>query len=237
MILGGMATQDTIRCMERRGREPDPDAQAKLRAFFELSPVILIITGLEDGRVREVNDAFLELGGFERDAVVGRHVLDLNLWLDPGQRDAGVAALRAGQPVRDFTARFRVKGGEERVCVLAAELVVIGGETCILTALTDITDRTRAEEALRESERRFMLLFHANPLPMTITALHDGRHLEANDAAVRHSGYTREEMLGRTKPELGFWVAPDQRDGLLHQLLARGQVRDFEVTFRTKSGE
>jgi signal transduction histidine kinase len=44
-------------------------------------------------------------------------------------------------------------------------------------------------------------------------------------------------MLGRTKPELGFWVAPDQRDGLLHQLLARGQVRDFEVTFRTKSGE
>ncbi|HXD95304.1 MAG TPA: PAS domain S-box protein [Candidatus Acidoferrum sp.] len=227
-----MATQDTIRRME-----PDPDAQAKLRAFFELSPVILIITGLEDGRVREVNDAFLELGGFERDAVVGRHVLDLNLWLDPGQRDAGVAALRAGQPVRDFTARFRVKGGEERVCVLAAELVVIGGETCILTALTDITDRTRAEEALRESERRFMLLFHANPLPMTITALHDGRHLEVNDAAVRHGGYTREEMLGRTKPELGFWVASEEREELLRLLHEVGRVRDFEVTFQTKRGE
>ena len=58
-----------------------------------------------------------------------------------------------------------------------------------------------------------------------------------NEAAVRHSGYSRDEMLGRTKPELGFGVAPDQRDRLLHQLVAAGQVRDFEVTFRTKSGD
>jgi signal transduction histidine kinase/CheY-like chemotaxis protein len=44
-------------------------------------------------------------------------------------------------------------------------------------------------------------------------------------------------MLGHTKPELGFWVAPDQRDELLRQLTSRGQARDFEVTFRTKAGE
>ena len=51
-----------------------------------------------------------------------------------------------------------------------------------------------------------MVAFHANPLPMSITSLRDHRHLEVNEAAVRHSGYSREEMLGHTKPELGFWV-------------------------------
>ena len=215
----------------------NPETQARLRAFFELSPVIMCITGLADGRVREVNDAFLQLAGLGREDVLGRHMLELGLWIDPAERERGLVMLRAGTPVRDFTARLRVKGGEERVCVLAAELVMLGGETCILTTLTDITDRTRAEAALRESERRFMLLFHANPLPMTITGLADGRHLEVNEAALRQTGFTREEMLGRTKLELGYWVAPEQREEIMRRLRADGYVRDVEITCRTRAGQ
>jgi PAS domain S-box-containing protein len=133
--------------------------------------------------------------------------------------------------------RFRVKSGEERVTVLSADIVMFDGEACILSALTDITDRTRAEAALRESERRFMVAFHANPLPMSITSLRDHRHLEVNEAAVRHSGYPREEMLGHTKPQLGFWVTTEQRERLLRLLHTEGRVRDLEVTFRTRGGE
>ena len=69
-----------------------------------------------------------------------------------------------------------------------------------------------------------MLVFHANPLPMSIISLRDHRHLEVNDAAVRHSGYSREEMLGQTKPELGFWVTAEQRDRLLRLLHTEGRV-------------
>ena len=82
-----------------------------------------------------------------------------------------------------------------------------------------------------------MVAFHANPLPMSITSLRDHRHLEVNDAAVRHSGYSREEMLGQTKPQLGFWVTTEQRDRVLRLLHAEGRVRDLEVTFRRRSGE
>ncbi len=215
----------------------DPVARAKARAFFELSPVVMCITGLADGRVRDVNDAFLRLHGVTRDEVVGRPVLELGLWVDPGQRDAIRAALGRGEPVRDFTAHLRVKGGEERVCVLAADLVTLDSEVCILTALIDITDRTRAEDALRESERRFMLLFQANPLPMTITSLADATHLEVNEAVLRQTGFTREEMLGRTKLELGFWVDPEQREEIMRRLHADGRVRDFEIACRTSKGE
>jgi PAS domain S-box-containing protein len=214
----------------------DPDAPGKERAFFELSPVIMCVTGLADGKVRDVNDAFLKLHGFGREEVLGRHVLDLGLWIDPARREAALALLRAGQPVRDFTARLRVKGGEERVCVLACDLVTVRGETCILTALTDITDRTRAEAALRESEQRFIRLFHANPLPMTIASLRDGRYLEVNDAVVRHSGYTREELLGRTKSEIGLRVVAAGRAEMVRRLHAEGRVRDVEVTIHTRRG-
>ncbi len=215
----------------------DSGFDARLRAAFELSPTILAVTGLDDGRIIEVNEAFLRIIGYTRAEVIGRAIPELNLWVDPGQREQGLAVLRAGRPVRNLEARFRTKGGDEVVALASADIIVVDGRACVLTALMDITDRVRAEAALRESEQRFAHAFNANPLPMSITSLRDGRHLDVNEAAVRHSGYTREEMLGRTKPELGFWAATEERDRLLEALRRHGRVRDFEVTFRTKAGD
>ena len=81
-----------------------------------------------------------------------------------------------------------------------------------------------------------MVAFHANPLPMSITSLRDHRHLEVNEAALRHGGYSREEMLGKSKVDLGFWVTDEQRERMLRQLHQEGRVRDFEVAFRTRAG-
>jgi PAS domain S-box-containing protein len=210
---------------------------AKLQAAFELSPTILAVTSLDDGRILEVNDAFLRATGYAREEIIGRPIPELGLWMNPEVREQGLADLRQGRPVRDMEARFRTKYGEELVAIASADLIVIDGRPCVLTALIDITARQRAERALRETERRFAQAFHANPVPMSIARLVDGHHLDVNEVALRHSGYTREEMLGRSKAELGFWVSPSQRDELLRQLQTEGRARDFEVTFRTKSGE
>jgi PAS domain S-box-containing protein len=209
---------------------------AKLQAVFELSPTILAVTDLSDGRIVEVNEAFLRALGYARDEIIGRPISDIRLWVDPGLREKGLVTLRAGQPVRDMEARFRTKSGAEIVAIANADLIEVDGRTCVVTALMDITDRVRAETALRESERRFAQAFDANPLPMSITTL-DGRHLYVNAAALRHSGYTREELMNRTKAELGFWLVPEDRDRLLKTMDTEGRVRDVEVTFRTKSGE
>jgi len=215
----------------------DLGASAKLQAAFELSPTILAVTGLDDGRLLEVNEAFLRATGYARDEIIGRRISDLGLWKNPEMREQGLAALRQGLPVRDMEARFRTKRGDEFIGIASADVIVVDGRRCVLTALVDITERQRTEQALRETERRFAQAFHANPLPMSITRLRDGQHLDVNEAALRHSGYTREEMLGRSKPELGFWVALPQREDLLRLLQSEGRARDFEVTFRTKSGQ
>jgi len=133
------------------GPARDLESEAKWRAIFGLSPIILCITGLEDGRIREVNETFLDTTGYTREEILGRTVTDLGLWLDLEQRERGMKSLQARTPIRGIETRFRMKNGEERVTVLAADVVMVDGQACILAALTDITDRKRAEEALRES--------------------------------------------------------------------------------------
>ncbi len=59
---------------------------------------------------------------------------------------------------------------------------------------TEISERQRAEEILKESERRYQFLFESSPLPMWVIADNSLRFLMVNDRAIEHYGYTREEF-------------------------------------------
>lgn len=101
----------------------------------------------------------------------------------------------------------------------------------------DITERKRTEDALRRSEEKFAKAFTGSPLAVTLTSTLDDRYLEVNQAYEVATGYTREEVLGRSRSELGIWVNPEQRSELLRRLYETGHVRNVEVLYRTKAGD
>lgn len=100
----------------------------------------------------------------------------------------------------------------------------------------DITERKQADEAIRQSEKRFSQVFSASPIPISITGLADGRYVEVNDAWLRLFGYTREQVTGSSSLGLSVWVEPRQRIEMIRQLEATGSLRDFEHLAFTKTG-
>ena len=98
----------------------------------------------------------------------------------------------------------------------------------------------RVEErtaALRLSEEKFALAFRSSPDPITITTLSDGCFMEVNDSFLSITGYTWEEVMGKTTTELDFWVNPEDIVRLNSILTNEGSVRKQEFDFRIKSGE
>ncbi|HEY5609672.1 MAG TPA: PAS domain S-box protein, partial [Thermoanaerobaculia bacterium] len=98
----------------------------------------------------------------------------------------------------------------------------------------DVTDRLRAEAALRASEERYRHLFQRNQAGVYRNTL-DGRILDCNEACARLFGYkTREEMLGHGASE--FYFDPEDREDLMRELLEKRTLANREVCLRKKGG-
>ena len=109
--------------------------------------------------------------------------------------------------------------------------------TGVVGVTRDISWRRKAELALRESEQKFSTVFRSSPVSLTLVSAKDGICVDVNDAFVRESGYSREDVIGRIASEIGLFADPSEADQVFSLLKNHGQVKNLEIRFRTKSGE
>ena len=124
-------------------------SESRFSIAFNSNPMLATISMLEGGRFMAVNDSFISLTGYSRAEAVGHTALDLNLWPDPEDRRKVMDKLKKEKRVRDFEAKIRLKNGELRMLLLSVEKIELDGQVCLLHVANDVTQRNRAEEALR----------------------------------------------------------------------------------------
>jgi PAS domain S-box-containing protein len=223
----------------KRAEEALRNSEALFRSYFDLAMVGCVISSIEKGIIA-VNDQFCQMLGHSREE------LEKMTWTQlthPDDVAAGVAQFNRvlAKEIDSYTLdkRYLRKDGLEIFVTLSVRCSrhPDGSPNYLVGLVMDITDRRRAEKALRESEEKFSKAFQASPDGICITEFETGRFMEVNEGYCKLFHYTREELIGHSAVELGIFANPDARGHFVNALLAQGSVRDMELTTWRRDGQ
>jgi len=186
------------------------ESEERFRAIFEQAGVGITRVDL-DGVLVEVNQKFCEMLGYAREELLGKRVKDVTHPDDYGEGASHRENLKRGSS-RSISGekRFLRKDGTvmwaRRTMSTACDPT--GKPIYVISIVEDITERKRAEAALRESEERFRATFENAPVGIMHTSLEDNRILRVNPKLCELLGFSPDELLGVTTDDI---LHPDYR--------------------------
>ncbi len=224
---------------ERKEAELDfQETSMRLQLLINRMPFGCIMWDAEY-KVELWNPEAEKIFGFSAAEVAGLHPYDFLL---PPQAKEQVKEFFTRRDEGDALAHSVIsnltKDGREITCewhntpVQNSEGVMIG----TISMVQDISQRVSQELALKESESRFRTVFQTNPDVVLITRLDDGLIVNVNEYCLKATGYSRDEIIGKTSLQVGFWVNVEDREGFIGSLQQNGFVENMEMLFRVKSG-
>jgi len=205
-----------------------------LNTLIEISPLGIAVLDPEE-RVQMSNPAFEKLFLHSRQEMQGANLDDLIVPKELRAEAEGLAGecLR-GAIVHVTGRRCRKDGTVVEVEIYGVPLVIDGQPKGLLALYQDVTERSHAERALRESEERYRVLFETN-LAGVFRTTRGGRSLHCNPALANMLGFdSPQEVI--SQPVLDFYFTEQERLTFLAELNKTGGLSNFEMRLRRKDG-
>ncbi len=219
----------------KRAEEALLRSEEKFRDLAEGMPDGAVLVA--DGRFRWVNPAFCEMYGYTAEELLGQPV---GMTIAPETRPLVLQRMADRLSGKAAPARYRGaalrKDGSTFDVEVSVRTVAVEGRPGILTILRDITETTRAQEALRESEERYRAIFEQAADSVVLLDAGTGAILDFNDRAHEGLGYTRAEFSALSLGQIDAVESPDETVQHCAKIV-RGGADAFETKQRARSGE
>ena len=207
------------------------ESEERFRLAFEKGPLGIMLVG-PDYRFLKVNEALCEMTGYTEAELLGLKVSDITHPEDV-ERDAQLSSkiLRGEVTSCKWEKRYVRKNAEILWAELAVTLIrdLSGNPLYAQGTVADISERKRAEEALRQAEEKYRGIFE-EAIVGIFQSTPNGRYLSANPALARMFGYDSPQELVASITDISrqVYVDPQQREEMTRLLEQQGAVRNFE---------
>jgi len=203
---------------------------------FRSGPVAMSITTVADERFIDVNERYCIFSGYAREEIIGRRVMDLDMWAHPDDRISVTHQLLKEGAVRGFEFKMRRRSGEVRDVLASFELIELAGENerVLISTFIDISERKSAEEALKKSEERYRNFFE-DDLTGDFMSTPDGEIMSCNPAFARIFGFASvgEAMAYNAN---NLFPVPEERETFMRLLNHEKKLEYYEVEYLRRDG-
>ncbi|WP_214084384.1 PAS domain S-box protein [Methanoculleus sp.] len=216
----------------KRAEEKLRESEERYRSVFATSHAVMLIIDPETGDIVDANPAASAYYGYPRDGLTGMKISEINM-LDEDAVHAEMQKAKTGEQ-HHFSFRHRLAGGEIRDVDVYSGIIVIHGRRLLHSIIHDVTDRRRAEEALRESEEKYARFFW-DDLTGDSLASADGQILACNPAFLAIFGFSSfDEALASNIQSL--YPDPGDRADILHLLQKERVLYHHALILRRRDG-
>lgn len=213
--------------------------EIRYKEIFHSSIDAIFIHSVSDDTIEDVNDAMLTMYGYNRQElpVIRISSLSANSYGYTKDKIKEYLELAEREGIASFEWYAKKKNGELFWVFVVLKPILIQDKRRIMAIVRDIHQQKITKEAIRISEEKFSKAFKSSPDAIIISSFEDGIYIDVNDTFLKQTGYTREEVIGKSSTELHVWNNEDDRIRYITELQNHGNVRNFEAEFRTKHGE
>jgi PAS domain S-box-containing protein len=239
ILLGGILLYLYLIALTRIKKKYLSETDNKFKVIFNESHSAILI--LNDEKIVDCNPKAEMFFGLSREELLGKHPADLS----PEFQADNKSSIEKARQLINATLNgihnhfeWQHKRNNE---IIYADInlapITVSGKKYLLAFLYDLTSRKKIENTLRESESKFLLAFKFSPQAMAITSISDGRMVDVNEIFIKDTGYSKEELVGHTVEELGFFVDDEKRLEFRNEVSKKGFVYGKEFSCRMKNGE
>ena len=212
-------------------------SEVRYRRLFEAAKDGILILNVSSGKIIDANPFMSDLLGYPREYFLDKELWEIGLFQDIRASQAAFKELQRRRYLRYDHLPLKTNHGGQIAVELVSNVYQEDHEQVIQCNIRDISERSRLEKALADSEVRYRRLFETAQDAILILDEPSGKILDANPFIKEMLGYSHAEIVGKELWQIGMFRDAEENKAAFRELQAKGYIRYEHLPLKTKDGK